>query len=179
MRLTELVVRLHKLHRGYKAGALSPEERATYASMRDEFVATVVRAQRLVLRPGQAQRQVMRVTTALKLQVTLAGRPHTTITLDIGSGGFAALIGEQVEIGTVGDFALRAGAETLRGRARVVASVRYGSSCATFRTSFAIDSMGDGDRVKLEDRVLEAAMAVVAADPAVAPYLNHSLGGGM
>jgi hypothetical protein len=56
------------------------------------------------------------------------------------------------------DFEL-SGDQPLRGRARVVASTREGAG--TYRTSFAIETMPDADRTRLEVAVVDVALAAI------------------
>lgn len=160
MSLVEAIARFRELHLKHKGKLLSLEESARYLALRDDFERALVSAQRLAVRPGQAVRQAVRVATAMKLVFKAGAHEHKTVTLDVGPRGFAALLGAATTVGASVEFAL-GGAEPVRGRARVVACDRYGSGGVSFRASFAIESITDADRARLEDAVIDAALAAL------------------
>jgi hypothetical protein len=90
----------------------------------------------------------------------VGARRESTITLDVGTGGFAAAVGP-LAVGVVCEFELGISPEPLRGRARVVASVREASGA--YRTSVAIETLTDGDRQRLEVYVIDAVLQTLPA----------------
>ena len=94
MFIREALARFYDLHEKYKAGTLaSAEAVAIDESEREAFTQAFVLAQQLALRPGQSARQSLRVARAERLALHIGARHETTVTLDIGVGGFAALVG--------------------------------------------------------------------------------------
>ena len=156
MTIREAIVRFRELHQEFKAGAFkSPDARKFYESERDDFFAALVTAQQLGLRPGQSPRQSLRLTREERLVVILGPRREGTLTLDLGIGGFAALVGPLAAHITC-DFELGAPPDVLRGKARVVASVKQPDG--SVRTSFQILSMPPEDKQKLETLVVDAVL---------------------
>jgi hypothetical protein len=161
MSIREAIARFRELHDEFKGGAFkSPEARAFYESERDDFLRALLQGQQLAVRPGQSPRQLLRVAAAVNVVLQLGPRREEGTTLDIGSGGFAAVLRSPLAARIVCDFEL-ALPQAVRGRARVAASVRDAGS--NYRTSFAVESMPDDDRSRLETIVVDIALA--AASP--------------
>jgi hypothetical protein len=155
MSIREAIDRFRELHQEFKGGTFkSPEARAFYETERNEFMSALVRAQQLTLRQNQSPRQVLRIAALEKLTLQVGARQERTITIDIGAAGFAAQIGPLAPR-IVCDFELSIGPDPVKGRARVVASAREGTE---FRTSFAIDTMADDHRTRLEVYVIDAVL---------------------
>ena len=148
--MREAIQRFRELHEEYKSGAFkSPAALTFYESERDDFVRAVLQAQQLTLRPGQAVRQALRVNGAVNVELVIGARRENATTIDVGSAGFAATVASPLAVAIRCDFELHVLAGPVRGRARVVACVRDASS--VYRTSFAIENMGDDDRKRLEE----------------------------
>jgi hypothetical protein len=155
MFIREALARFYDMHQQHKAGTLaSAEAVALYESEREAFTRAFVQAQQLGLRPGQSARQALRVARAERLTLQIGPRREATFTLDIGVGGFSALVGP-LAARIVCDFELGSPPELARGRARVVASVVQPDGA---RTSFAVDTMSEEDRKRLEIWVIDAAL---------------------
>jgi hypothetical protein len=160
MFIREALFRFYALHEEYKSGKLqSREALASYSTEREAFMTAFVQAQQLALRPGQSPRQSLRVTRTERLSLSIGQRVETTFTLDIGVAGFSALVGP-LAVRIACEFEMGTAPEVARGRARVVASVPLPDG--TCRTSFAIDMMPDGDRARLENWVVDAALQALA-----------------
>lgn len=157
MSLTADVVRLRTLHEKRKQNQLDLDERATYDSLRDAFAAAYVRANHVSVRPGETCRQAVRAECAIQVELAVEGRAHKTITLDLSSHGFAALIGAPVAVDTPCTFSLRIRPELLRGAGRITACGRYGSGNRSFRVLVAFDPMRASDYERVELAVLDAA----------------------
>src|SRR5437870_2360012 len=130
MSVRSAIQRFRELHDEFKRGAFTtPEARSYYDAQREEFVRALVQAQRLTLRPGQSPRQALRITRAMRLVLQIGARREGTLTVDIGTAGFAAIVGP-LAVRLTCDFELGSAPELVRGRARVVASTRdAGDSC--------------------------------------------------
>ncbi len=163
MLIKEVIARFRELHGRQSRGSLPPEEIPAYDGLREDFYSVLVMAQRLNLQGGHRARQVVRVASAKKVEITVAGsEPLSTMTCDIGTAGFGALVGNELPVGTPCDFVLSVGGHRLRGEARVAACVRHGSGGATQRASFVLVWMSDEDRIKLENAVLDAALTTLS-----------------
>jgi hypothetical protein len=88
--------------------------------------------------------------------VTGAGVRETTATMNLSSGGFAALLSEAPARRATVDFVLHTRRGRLEGKARVVSAVRRDRS---WLASFAIDEMSEGARHALDEIVLEQVLA--------------------
>jgi len=118
-----------------------------------------VLAQKLTLRPGQLQRRSRRVAYLLKVTISGPGFSHRTATMNLSSGGFAALMPDEPRSKSRAEFALHTRLGSLQGKARIVSAMRRDGS---WLTSFAIEEMNDGARKALEDIVLEQVLATLA-----------------
>lgn len=150
--------RLHELHQKRKHNALDASESARYEALREDFARAYVKANRISMRPGQTPRQVVRVPSAIQVELTFGPRIDKTITLDLSPLGLAALVGADIAIGTPCAFLLRVRPDPLRGRGRIVSCSRYGSGSSSFRVSVAFDTLTGPDVGRLEDLVLETAL---------------------
>jgi len=160
MFIREALARFYDLHQKYKAGTLgSPEAASIYQAEREAFMQAFAQAQQLALRPGQSARLSLRVARAERLALHIGPRHEATVTLDLGVGGFAALVGP-LAVRIVCDFEIGSPPEVARGRARVVASVAQPGGAT--RTSFAVDWMAEEDKRRLEIWVIDAALLSLA-----------------
>jgi hypothetical protein len=156
MLIREALARFYDMHQRYKTGTLgSPEAVAAYEAEREAFTRAFVGAQQLALRAGQSARQSLRVARAERLVLAIGARRETTVTADVGVGGFSALVGP-LAVRIVCDFELGSPPDVVRGRARVVASAAQPGGGS--RTSFAIDAMAEDDKRRLEIAVIDAAL---------------------
>jgi hypothetical protein len=156
MFIREALARFYDLHQQYKAGTFKTSGGAAlYESEREAFTRAFVQAQQLAMRPGQSARQALRVARAERLALQIGPRRESTVTLDVGVGGFSALVGP-LAVRIVCDFELGSAPDAVGGRARVVASAPQPDGGV--RTSFAIDAMSEPDKRKLEILVIDSAL---------------------
>jgi len=159
MSIRAAMVRFEQLHKEFKTGAFkSPEARKFYESERDDFMRALLQVQQLAMRPGQSPRQALRVAASVPLTLHIGPRVETGTTADLASAGFCAILAVPLAVRILCDFEL-SGDQPLKGSARVVASTREGAG--TYRTSFAIETMPDADRTRLEVAVIDVALAGV------------------
>ena len=160
MSMREAIERFREMHEEYKTGAFkSREALAFYESERDEFVMAVLQAQQIGLRPGQAVRHALRIAGAVGLELTVGPRKESATTIDVGTGGFAAVLGSPYAPGIRCEFQLELLSGKVQGRARLAAAVRDAAS--QYRTSFAIESMPEEDRKRLDIAVIDAALVTM------------------
>jgi hypothetical protein len=160
--IEDAIASFRELHDKRKYKMLSGDGAARYEALRGDFVRAVLEAQRLTLRPGQVPRQMMRIVHAAKVTITARNHDHDTMTLDLSTAGFAALVGVALAVGTSCDFKLQLGSESVRGVARVVASIRHGSSGFSHRVSFVIQSLTQEHRDRLDIAIIDAALVTLA-----------------
>jgi hypothetical protein len=152
------VARFRDLHERRKHEQLELHETAAYESLREAFAAAFVRAHRVSIRPGQTYRQAVRAACAIQLELTVEGRAHKTITLELSAQGFAALVGAFVDIDAPCAFHLRIRPNGLRGTGRVRACERYGSGNLSYRVLVAFDRLSTSDAERIEGAVFDAAL---------------------
>jgi hypothetical protein len=157
MSIREAIRRFRELHDEFKGGAFkSPEARAFYETERDDFLRALLQGQQLAMRPGQSPRQALRIAATMPLELDIGPRHESTKTLDLASAGFAGSVSGPLAIRIACDFGLGLPSGPVKGRARVVASVR--DAAGGYRTSFAIETISPEDRTRLEVAVIDVAL---------------------
>lgn len=159
--LEDTLARFRELHERQKVEQLqSRSDRALYETLRNDFARAILRAQGLTVRAGQLPRQTFRVAHAAKLRVVDGDRVHELITMDVSVAGFAALVDGPLAVGAACGFVLELNGEPVRGDARVVSRQIFIG--AMYRVSFVIDALRNDDRRRLENGVIDVALAMSA-----------------
>lgn len=153
---TDDALRLKELLATSRARPLGDAERRELDRLRRALNDGYVLAQRLTLSPGQLQRRSRRVAHLLKTTVRGDGFTETTATMNVSTGGFAALMTDAPTRSARVHFTLHTKLGQLQGKARVVSAVRRDRS---WLASFAIEEMHEGDRAALDGLVLEQVVA--------------------
>src|SRR5262245_3914511 len=83
---------------------LTDTERMLYEVLRDDFARALSRAQGIPIEPGV--RPSVRHACSMKVQLSHDGRRETTLTLEVATGGFTALLGAPLRVGSYTDFVL-------------------------------------------------------------------------
>jgi len=150
---------LQELHETRKRrGHLEPEERERYDVLREQFARAFEAAQQLDLPEGQTYRRVLRVPCAIRLTLSMSGRAHNTITLDLSAHGLAALVRSSLPVNARCDLVLHVSPEPVCARARIVSSVNHGSGNTSFRVSLEFEPLEEPAAERLETIVLDAAL---------------------
>jgi c-di-GMP-binding flagellar brake protein YcgR len=156
MGLAESLEEFRDLHGRARAGALGLPDQASYRAARDKLAHLVLRAQHLSLLPGQRQRRVLRIARALQAEIEFDDGTVRAVTLQLSSGGFAALLANAPHVGEDVKVALRIpGGQPLHATARVVAVKEYLGSA---NTSFRFEPLASSDVERLESFVFDALM---------------------
>lgn len=157
----EFVAHFKHLHEKAKSRSLTSEERVMYASARGQFVRLVLVSQQLG-RAGETLRSNLRMAKMLKLELRPEdGEPLRLSTMDLASGGFAALIPGGMKVGRAAGFTLHlpnkngSGTAPLSGRC-VVASCR--PQTALFRVSFRFDNLPPVEQEELDMALIDAVL---------------------
>jgi hypothetical protein len=112
--------RFRELHERARKGEFGPGEESAYDSMCDELGRTLLAAQKLSLKPGQQARRTLRVARALQIDIEIGGEEHRTVTLDLSTVGFSAVLPKPPAPGVEVGISLRLPAtEPLQCRARI------------------------------------------------------------
>jgi hypothetical protein len=157
--MRHIALRMKDLIAASRARPLADDELHECEKLRRALADSYVLAQKLTLRPGQFQRRSRRVAYLLKVTVTGPEFSHKTATMNLSTGGFAALLPDPpLSVQTHADFCLHTRRGRLQGKARGVSSVRR-ERC--WLTSFAIDEMNEGARAALEDIVLDQVLTTL------------------
>lgn len=139
------------LHEQARIGKLDRKLRDAYEQDREVLAKALLIAQRLAVRPGQTARQTLRVAVALPVDLTVRSVRQTISTLDLGLGGFAAMLEKPPSVNEKVEFALtlRRMEKAVGGRAKVIHSQRKGKP---FRVAFAFEGLpeSDADSIALE-----------------------------
>jgi hypothetical protein len=157
-RMKHIAMRMKDLIAASRVRPLAETELHECENLRRALADGNVLAQKLTLRPGQLQRRSRRVAYLLKVTVTAPGFSHKTATMNLSTGGFAALLPDRPPPKVRADFALHTRLGCLQGKARIVSAIPRDGS---WLTSFAIDEMNDGARKALEEIVLEQVLATL------------------
>ncbi len=121
MGLTESLEELRDLHGRARAGALGPPDQAAYRAARGKLAHLVLSAQHLALLPGQRPRRSLRAARALQSEIEFHDGTVRAKTLQLSSGGFAALLANAPHVGEDVKVALGLpGGQPLNAAARVV-----------------------------------------------------------
>jgi hypothetical protein len=84
-------MRFRMLHELAKGGTISQADREEYERARNEFARLIVTTQELNA-PKGGERAAFRIAYMVKVDVEYAGLSQQASTLDLGEGGFAALL---------------------------------------------------------------------------------------
>jgi hypothetical protein len=160
MSLSKWMSDFRDLHERARRGQLSGREQAAYKGARDELARALLAAQKLTLRQGQVARQALRVTRALQVDLDLVTSRARAVTLDVSTGGFAALLEKAPGLGEEIGYTLRIPAsEPVVGRARVAdAKPQTGN----VRVAFQFVNQSPEDRERLEMFVFDSVLAAIA-----------------
>jgi c-di-GMP-binding flagellar brake protein YcgR len=161
MSLSQWMQNFRDLHQRARSGKLTPREDASYRGARDELARALLAAQKLTLRPGQTARQALRVTRALQVDLDLVTTRCRAVTLDVSTGGFAALLDKAPPLGEEVGYTLRIPAsDPVAGRARV-ADVK--PQTGNVRVAFQFVNQSPADRERLEMFVFDTVLAAIAS----------------
>jgi hypothetical protein len=158
MNLKEWIVEFCKMHEQARQGTLQHAERNEYLAARDELARALLKAQRITLQAGQQPRRSIRASLALPMTLQLPAGRLSTLTLDISSGGFSAMLSSAPTVGLKVSFALKLGRldPPIEGKAKLLALNLQGSGP---RGSFSFDDLDLEMAERLEMTVFDAVVA--------------------
>ncbi len=135
MSLSESLEEFRTLHEAAKAGSLGSQDLAIYHATRDEWAELLLSGQRIALLPGQRPRRMLRAARALQADIEFYDGPVRATTLQVSSGGFAALLAKGSRVGEDAMVVLSfPGGQLLQSSARVVSVKEYlGNTNTSFR----------------------------------------------
>jgi hypothetical protein len=162
MQLQGWLAEFCKMHERAHRGSLEGTEQAEYLAARDELARAVLRAQRIALKPGQHPRQRLRAALALQVVLQLPAGRLQTLTQDVSSGGFSALVSTLQTAGHLVPFSLKLsrGGLPVEGNARVVGTDPGGTG---MRVAFAYDNLAPELVERIELAVFDSLVAQLTA----------------
>ncbi|MDB4933672.1 MAG: type pilus assembly PilZ [Labilithrix sp.] len=152
------ITRFRELHEKAKGGTLSPQLRPEYEQARRELGRLLLIAQQMS-HNGKTLRSALRIAQLVKVEIDLGGpSPERTSTMDLASGGFAALLPASQPTGRVVGFTLHVpalsggGTQPIKGKGKVASSRQQGT---LHRVSFSFEGMAAADREVLEMAIID------------------------
>jgi hypothetical protein len=160
MGLADWLRAFRTLHERAKKGGLSPEDAETYRGGCDELARALMAAQRLTLRPGEVPRHALRVARALQVDLETPVSHVRAMTIDVGVGGFSAILAKAPPAGEEQTCTLRVpGGEPIQAVA-VPADVKQ--QPGSVRVSFTFKPLPDAARDRLAVLVIDTALSQLA-----------------
>jgi hypothetical protein len=158
--LADWVTDFRALHEEARRGKLGAKDLARYYQDREVLAKALLIAQRLSIKPGKTPRQTLRVALSLPVEVVGGSRHEQATTLDLGVGGFAALLPKPMSVLERYGFVLtlKNAGGTVSGRARVVNLQRKGRP---YRIAFAFEDLEHADSERISLEVFDAALATI------------------
>jgi hypothetical protein len=150
------------LHERAKQGALSGEDAETYRGGCDELARALMAAQHLTPAPYEAPRHALRVARALQVELESPASRARAMTVDVGVGGFSAILAKAPQPGEV----LKATLKIPDRRAPVTAPVAVAEprpAPGSTRIAFNFKQLSDADRAALELLVIDTALSQLAS----------------
>jgi hypothetical protein len=152
------ITRFRELHEKAKSGSLKPADRPEYEQSRRELGRLLLVAQQMS-HSGQTLRGALRIAQLIKVEIDLGGSaPERTSTMDLASGGFAALLPASQPAGRIVGFTLHVpalsggGTQPMRGKAKVASSRPQGG---LYRVSFSFEAVPPADRELLDMALID------------------------
>lgn len=144
-----------RLHDKQKHATLSAKERERYEIAKAEVARSLLAAQELLRAPQQRRRESLRLRYCVPVTLTVRGRRHASMTVNVSSQGCAVVLeaapdAEVVEV----DVRFPCGLG-VRGRAQVVAVVHHGGA-ATACLRYL--DQNDIDRALVDDAIVGLAI---------------------
>jgi c-di-GMP-binding flagellar brake protein YcgR len=114
-------------------------------------------AQQILVPPGQHARRAFRVSVLFKVQLVCDEETFETVSVDVGTGGFGALVPHAPKSGGHVRFKMMpASSAPLEGTAEIVGTSARPSAC---RLALRFTTWRPGDAARLEVALFDAALA--------------------
>ena len=157
----DFIERFRDLHERRRKGVLSTAEQADYEQQRGELGRLLLIAQQLN-HGGKTLRAALRTAQMFKVEIAFgAEKPQRTSTIDVASGGFAALLSSHQALQRLASFTLHlpkygGGSLPVEGTAKVASSRAQGG---LFRVSFTFQDVSDAGREEIEMVIIDTILA--------------------
>jgi hypothetical protein len=154
MGLTESLEEFRNPHEGAKAGILGSPDLANYHAVRDKLAELLLSAQNMALVSGKRPRRTLRAARALLADIEFYDGTVRGMTLQVSSGGFAALLVKGPQVGEDVEVTLRIpGPQPLHAGARAVSVHEY---LGNADTSFQFVGLDAAEVERMEVFVFDA-----------------------
>ncbi len=149
-----------ELHQRARKATLGPGEESRYQAMREELARAMLAAQKLTLKPGETPRRALRVARAIQVELKVGATTERTVTLDLSSGGFSAMLAHPPMLGELVGVSLRVpGGEPLACRASITDVKPLAGSV---RVAGRFVDLKGADLDRLEFFVIDAVLSLLA-----------------
>jgi hypothetical protein len=152
------IARFRELHEKAKGGVLPAELRGEYQQARRDLGRLLLVAQQMN-QNGKTLRSSLRIAQLIKTEIDVGGSsPERTSTMDVASGGFAALLPAGQPVGRVVGFVLHvpafagSGTQPIIGKAKVASSRPQGG---LHRVSFAFEALTPANQELLDMAIID------------------------
>jgi len=160
MSVADWIRQFRALHGEAKKGTLSQEDMESYRGACDEFARALMGAQKAALKPGEVPRHALRVARALQVELEGALIQARVTTVDLGVGGFSAIMAKAPRPGEELQCKLKLPGDEPIELEAIVADVK--PQPGSVRVSFTFRRLPDAARGKIEMIVIDTALAAIA-----------------
>ena len=161
MSFSDWIRQFRALHAEAQKGTLSADDLKDYVAACDEFARALMAAQKIALKPGEVPRHALRVARAVQAELEAAIGFYKVTTIDLGVGGFAAIMPKAPKVGEEYSCKLKLpGGDPLETSVKVVEVKPQPGSA---RVSFAFPKLGDASKERIERLVIDTALSQIAA----------------
>jgi len=160
MGLTESLEEFRTLDAAAEAGLLGFPDLANYHAVRDQWTDLLLSAQTIALLPGKHPRRALRAARSLLAGIEFKDGTVRAMTLQVPSGGFAAMLAKGPQVGEEVEVTLSIPSDQpLHASARVVAVKEHLGNAST---SFQFVSVDASEAERMEVFVFDA-VAILAS----------------
>jgi hypothetical protein len=158
---------LSVLHARAARGELEAPELERYRQEREALTRVLLLLQQTGLAPDQLPRQALRVSRPLSVRLTSKGQVLETSTLDVSSGGFAAVfhcslqVGEEVDV----ELLLPGGGPPVKARARTIDVRHHREGGLVRRAGFELLDVSTADVERIGEFVFDAVLEQLGGPP--------------
>jgi hypothetical protein len=160
MSFSDWIRQFRLLHADAKKGVLSPEDLKDYRTACDEFARALMAAQRLTLKPGEIPRHALRVARAVQVELESAMTLAKVTTLDMGVGGFSAILAKAPKVGDEFQCKLKLPGGDPLETVLTVSEIKL--QPGSVRVSFSFPKLSDDTKARIEALVIDTALAQIA-----------------
>lgn len=161
MSVSDWIRQFRALHAEARKGTLNTEELQAYRGACDEFARALMGAQKLAPKAGEPPRHALRVAKAVQVDLESAVTMAKAMTLELGVGGFSAILPKAPKIGDEFQCRLKLPGGDPLETTLTVAEVK--PQPGSVRVSFRFPKLSDATKERIEGIVIDTALSQVAA----------------